>query len=127
MSYKVFAVDPRWKEPSRQKFMRDHLAEELELVVPESFETDALLRDLKSADALVTGLGPITEEMMKAAPNLRVVERETGALLFQIGRNADEQREADRHDAPHVLLGVAADALDHRMETVAAGAAEVLL
>ncbi len=73
MTYKVVAVDPRWKHPSRQKFMRDHLADELELVIPESFETGALLRTLESADALVTGLGPITEEMMKAAPNLRVV------------------------------------------------------
>lgn len=73
MSYKVFAVDPRWKEPSRQKFMVDNLAEELELVIPESFEPEALLRELSAADAMVTGLGPLTEEMMKAAPNLRIV------------------------------------------------------
>lgn len=73
MPYKIFAVDPRWKDPSRQKFMRDHLPEGFELAIPESFETESLLRDLRSADALVTGLGPITEEMMKAAPNLRVV------------------------------------------------------
>ncbi len=73
MTYRVVAVDPRWKDPSRQRFMRENLGNDLELVIPESFETEALLRELESASAIVTGLGPITEEMMKAAPNLRVV------------------------------------------------------
>lgn len=73
MTYKVFAVDHRWKNPARQAFMREYLAEGFELVIPKSFETDELLQELESASALVTGMGAITEEMMRAAPNLRVV------------------------------------------------------
>lgn len=73
MIHRVVAVDPRWKNPARGKFLTECLAEGFELVIPKSFETDAILRDLETASAIVTGLGPITGEMMKAAPNLRVV------------------------------------------------------
>lgn len=73
MAHKVFAVDPRWKNPQRQGFLRDALSGDLELVIPKSFETEELLRELEPASAIVTGLAPITADMMRAAPNLRVV------------------------------------------------------
>jgi D-3-phosphoglycerate dehydrogenase len=73
MTYRVIAVDPNWKDPARQKFLADNLAEGYELFVPKVFEGDAFYKELESASALVTGLAGITAEMMKAAPNLRVV------------------------------------------------------
>lgn len=73
MTHRIVAVDPMWKNPGRQKFLTDHLPDGYELIVPESFEPEDLRRELESAVALVTGLGDITEEMMRAAPNLRVV------------------------------------------------------
>ncbi len=73
MTYRVVAVDHRWKDAARQKFLADHLAEGIELVIPEDFEMPAMRKELEGASALVTGLGDITAEMMEAAPNLRVV------------------------------------------------------
>ena len=73
MVHTVFAVDPRWKNPQRQGFLKDALSGDLELVIPESYETEDLLRELEPASAIVTGLAPITADMMRAAPNLRVV------------------------------------------------------
>ncbi|HBK78872.1 MAG TPA: hypothetical protein DDZ83_04160, partial [Nitrospinae bacterium] len=73
MTHRIVAVDPRWKNPGRQKFLTDHLPDGYELIIPESFEPEDLRRELESTAALVTGLGDITEEMMRAAPNLRVV------------------------------------------------------
>ena len=60
------AVDPRWKNPSRQKFLTNHLAKGYELIVPKSFKPEDLRRELESAVALVTGLGDITEDARRA-------------------------------------------------------------
>jgi D-3-phosphoglycerate dehydrogenase len=73
MTYRIVAVDPAFKNPNRQVFMREALSDDFELVIPESSETEDLLREIETASALITGLAPITADMMRAAPNLCVV------------------------------------------------------
>ena len=73
MAHRVLVVDPRFKQTERRRFLSEYLPEGFELVVPDSFEREALLREAKTASAIVTGFEPITAEMMAAAPNLRVV------------------------------------------------------
>lgn len=73
MTKKILAVDPRWKDPSRLAFMREYLDPAFELVIPDSFDRERLLRYARTASAMLTGQDPLTAEMMAAAPNLRVV------------------------------------------------------
>ena len=73
MTTKILAVDPRWTQPSRRAFMQQYLGEGFELVVPDSFERERLLREAETASALVTAQEPITAEMIAVAPHLRVV------------------------------------------------------
>ncbi len=85
MGYRVLAVDYRINEPNRQRFVRESLPEGYELFIPESFDTETLIREAKSARAIITSFEPITEEMMRAAPDLRAVGKAgTGVDMIDI-------------------------------------------
>jgi len=73
MTARIVAVDPRWQHPFRLAFIRAYLPAGLELVLPESFAPEALLREVATASAIITSQAPVTAEMIAAAPNLRVI------------------------------------------------------
>ena len=73
MAHRVLNVDYRIREPNRQRFLRECLPEGYELVIPESFDTETILRAAKGASVILTSFEPLTGEMMRAADDLRAV------------------------------------------------------
>ncbi len=74
MTHRVVSVDERFRtQPARAAFMEEYLHEGCEFIMPESFDEDALLKEARSASALVTGFAPITRKLMEAGPDIKVV------------------------------------------------------
>jgi phosphoglycerate dehydrogenase-like enzyme len=73
MTARIVAVDPRWQQPFRLAFIRTYLPAGLELVLPESFAPETLLREVATASAIITSQVPVTAEMIAAAPKLCVI------------------------------------------------------
>ena len=73
MTHRVLAVDYRMNHPNRRRFARECLPDGCELIIPDSFDTDTLLREAKTARAMITSFEPITEEMIRSAPDLCAV------------------------------------------------------
>lgn len=75
MVHRVLHVDEKILEPARQDLLRECLPEGCELVIPESFDTETILREAKTARVMLTGFAPLTGEMMRAARDLCAVGR----------------------------------------------------
>ncbi|MBT3351203.1 MAG: D-glycerate dehydrogenase [Nitrospinaceae bacterium] len=75
MAHRVLHVDKSILNPEKQQLLRECLHESCELVIPESFDTETILREAKTARVMITGFAPLTGEMMRAAPDLCAVGR----------------------------------------------------
>ncbi len=75
MAHRVLHVDERILDPNKQKILRECLHEGYELVIPEAFDTETILREAKTARVILTSFAPLTGEMMRAAPDLCAVGR----------------------------------------------------
>ncbi|MEK6710501.1 MAG: NAD(P)-dependent oxidoreductase [Nitrospinota bacterium] len=73
MPHKILPVDPRFARPDRQAYIRQFIHPGFEVTLPASFDRETLLREARAAAAIITGMAPITAEIMAAAPGLRVV------------------------------------------------------
>ncbi len=73
MTHRVLHVDYRIQEPNRRRILSESLPEGYELVIPESFDTESILRAAKDARVIFTSFEPLTGEMMRAASDLRAV------------------------------------------------------
>lgn len=75
MVHRVLHVDESITDPRKQSLLRECLPEGCELVIPEAFDTETILREAKTARVMLTGFAPLTGEMMRAAPELCAVGR----------------------------------------------------
>ena len=72
-AHHVLTVDPRYADSDRRALVSEYLGEGYELVIPASFEPEALNKEAATAAAIITAYRPLTAEVMAAAPRLRVV------------------------------------------------------
>ncbi len=85
MAHRVLAISERFGQPSRQKLFREFLHDGYELFVPESINKETLFREAKSAKVIITGFEPVTEELIRAVPELCAVGRMgTGVDMIDI-------------------------------------------
>jgi glyoxylate reductase len=75
MGHRVLHVDERMLDPGKQQMLRECLHKGYELVIPEAFDTETILREAKTARVMLTSFAPLTGEMMRAAPDLYAVGR----------------------------------------------------
>jgi D-3-phosphoglycerate dehydrogenase len=72
-AHRVLTVDPRYADSNRRALVSECLGEGYELVIPASYEPEALKKEAATAAAIITAYRPLTAELMAAAPRLRVV------------------------------------------------------
>ena len=85
MAHRVLAISERFGQTNRQELFGEFLHEGYELFVPESINEETILREAASAKVIITGFDPITEELIRAAPELCAVGRMgTGVDMIDI-------------------------------------------